>query len=106
MAAIAESNESQIQSEVKLTSNQLREMNDNLDLSTALTMETISQSNHVNSDHNDEPCDDNLIIVNGDIGYPPRRVTILIDCGASANFISKTLVEKCQLKNCFIIKIT
>ena len=73
-------------------------MNDNLDLSNALTIEIISQNNHVSSNHNDEPCDDNLIIVSGDIGHPPRRVTILVDCGASANFISKALIEKCQLK--------
>jgi len=48
MAALAEGNE------VKLTSSQLRDMNDNLDLSNALTIESVSQNNNVNSNHIDE----------------------------------------------------
>ena len=75
--------------EIKLSSNELREFNENLDLSSVLPIESISQSNHINTNRSDgdEPRDDESLM-----GILESLLEELLDCGASANFISKALV--------------
>ena len=88
-----------MRSEIKLPSSELRELNDNLYLSNALTVETVSQSNYVNFG-----CDDNLIVANGDIGNPLKRVTVLI-VWSKYKFYIESFSRQMLVENCSFIKI-